>query len=189
MPDGPNDKNMTRREAGSWAWVTDTLLFVSSYVPAFAALALRFECPSWLRWVCIGLTLVGVLATFYFLVVMRFLTKDWIVVDTIEERGADVGGYLATYLLPLVVVSAPTVQDMIAYLLVLASIGLIFVRSRLIYINPTFYLFWFRLFFVKTEDGFSGYLLTRNEPLVGDRVRVTQRGRLLLAVGDPIDDE
>lgn len=189
MPDASDEKTMTRREAGNWAWVTDTLLFVSSYVPAFAALALRFECPPWLRWACIGLTVAGILATLYFLVVMRFLTRDRIVVDAIEERGADVGGYLASYLLPLVVVSTPTLPDMIAYLLILASIGLIFVRSRLIYINPTFYMFWYRLFFVKTEDGFSGYFLARSEPLVGDRVQVTQRGRLLLAVGDPIDDE
>jgi hypothetical protein len=180
---------MTREAAGGWAWLTDTSLFVSSYAPAFAALALRFECPHWLREVCIGLTAGGLLATLYFLVVMRFLTKDWIVVDTIEDRGADVGGYLATYLLPLVVVSAPTVPDMIAYLLVFASVGMIFVRSRLIYINPTFYLFWYRLFFVKTDDGFAGYLLTRNEPLSQDRVQVVQRGRLLLAVGVPIDDE
>jgi hypothetical protein len=165
---------------GRWAWVTDSLLFLSSYVVLFAALGLRFQCPSWLPWVCWGLAGLGTAAVAYLLVVQRFLTADLITVNTVEDRGPDVAGYVATYLLPLVVVAAPTNSDLLAYLLVFAAMGLIYVRSRLIQINPTLYFFGYRLFRVSTEDGFEGYLLTIGEPRPGDQLRVVQRDRLLL---------
>lgn len=169
-------------------WFTDTLLFLSSYTPAFGALALRFDSPSWLRIACIVLSAAGASASIWFLVVMRFFTKDSVVIETIEDRGADVAGYLATYLLPVVVLSTPTTLDVIAYALIFAVIGIIFVRSRLVYVNPTFYIFWFRLFYVTTDHGFEGYLLTRSEPVPGDEFQVVQRNRLLLAV-DTSDGE
>jgi hypothetical protein len=165
---------------GRWAWVTDTLLFLSSYVVLFAALALRFQCPQWLPIVCWSVAGLGVASVIYLLVVQRFLTADLITIKTVEDRGPDVAGYVATYLLPLVVVEAPTNRDLLAYLLVFAAMGLIYVRSRLIQVNPTLYFFGYRLFRITTEDGFEGYLLTIDEPRPDDRLRVVQRDRLLL---------
>jgi hypothetical protein len=172
-----------RRNRPLAAWFTDMLLFLSSYTPAFGALALRFDSPTWLRVACAALTAAGATASIWFLAVMRLFTKDSVAIETIEDRGADVAGYLATYLLPVVVLSTPTTLDVIAYAMIFAVIGIIFVRSRLVYVNPTFYVFWFRLFYVTTDHGFEGYLLTRSEPVPGDRLRVVQRNKLLLAVG------
>lgn len=177
-----------RRAPSPYSWLTDSLLFISSYAPAFAALALRFECPRWLPWLCIALAALGVVATIWFLVVLRLFTRDWATLEVIEDKGGDVGGYFATYLLPLIVVSTPTVPDMLAYLIVFVSLGLIFVRSRLIFVNPMFYLFWYRLFYVQTNDGFAGYILTKRELRAGDRVRIVQRDRLLLDMGEPLGD-
>lgn len=174
---------MTARLNPTSAWLTDMLLFISSYTPAFGALALRFESPAWLRIACIVLTAAGAISSTWFLIVMRFLTKDSVVIDTVEDRGGDVAGYLATYLLPVVVLSTPTTLDVIAYAVIFGVIGIIFVRSRLVYVNPTFYIFWFRLFYVTTDHGFEGYLLTRGEPVAGDRLEVVQHNKLLLVVG------
>lgn len=165
---------------GRWAWVTDSLLFLSSYVILFAALALRFQSPYWLPIACWSLAGLGLISVIYLLLVQRLLTVDVITIDVIEDRGPDVAGYVATYLLPLVVVGAPTVSDLLAYILVFGAMGLIYVRSRLIQVNPTLYLFGYRLFWITTEEGFKGYLLTISEPRTGDRLRVVQRDRLLL---------
>jgi hypothetical protein len=112
--------------------------------------------------------------------VQRFLTRDWITITTVDDRGPDVGGYLATYLLPLVVISAPTAGDLWAYILIFGAMGFVYVRSRLIQINPTFYFFGYRLFYVTTQDGFAGYLLSVREPRAGEALQVVQRDRLLL---------
>jgi hypothetical protein len=168
---------------GRWAWVTDTMLLLSSYSAMFVAMALRFDCPHWLRWTCVGLAVVGVAATFYFLSLRRSLSADSVTVVAVDDRGADVAGYLATYLLPLVVVEAPKLFDIIAYTLIFCVIGLVYVRSRMVQINPTFYILGYRLFYIESDEGFAGYLLAKREPDSGSRLHVIRRDRLLIEVG------
>jgi hypothetical protein len=168
---------------GRWAWLTDTMLLLSSYAAMFIAMALRFDCPHWLRWACIGLAVIGVAATFYFLSLTKSLSHDSATLASVDDRGADVAGYLATYLLPLVVVGAPKLNDILAYALILCVIGLVYVRSRMVQINPTFYVLGYRLFYVATDEGFAGYLLARREPEAGSRLHVIRRARLLIEVG------
>jgi len=159
------------------------MLLLSSYAPMFVALALRFDCPHWLRYACVLLSIIGLLATIYFLSLTKSLSPDSATLLTIDDRGADVSGYLATYLLPLIVVEAPKLNDIIAYTLILFIIGLVYVRSRAIQINPMFYVLLYRLFYVTTDEGFAGYLLTRREPDPDSRLHVIRRGRLLIEVG------
>lgn len=168
---------------GRWAWITDTMLMLSSYAAMFVALALRFDSPHWLRLACVGLATAGVGATIYFLTLTRLLSPDVATVVTVDDRGPDVAGYLATYLLPLIVIGTPTTNDILAYTLILFVMGLVYVRSRAIQINPTFYLFGYRLFYVTADEGYAGYLLSRREPAPESRLRVVRRGRLLLEVG------
>jgi hypothetical protein len=53
--------------------------------------------------------------------VVRFrqVTSSTWTVRTVEDRGGEVAGYLATYLLPFVTVSEPDVRDVVGYALFL----------------------------------------------------------------------
>lgn len=174
---------MSSTGLGRWAWITDVLLFLSSYAVMFGALALRFDSPKWLRWACVGLCVAGALSAAYIVTMQRRLAPEYATIKEVDDRGADVSGYLATYLLPLVVISAPNINDIVAYTMIFATMGVVYVRSRLIQVNPTLYLLGFRLFYILSEDGFAGYLLSRREPSIGDRLRIVQRDRLLLQIG------
>ncbi len=167
---------------GRLAWVTDGLLFLSSFALLFIALAMRFESPAWLRLACIGLAVAGLASGGFILSMQHLLSREYVTIESIDDRGSDVGGYLATYLLPLVVISSPSRWDIAAYVLVMFVIGVVYVRSRLVGVNPTLYLVGYRLFFVRTTEGFAGYLLSREEPAAGKRLRVVRRDNVLIEV-------
>ncbi|MDP9025281.1 MAG: hypothetical protein M3N13_07900 [Candidatus Eremiobacteraeota bacterium] len=177
------------RGGGSLAWVTDALLCASSYAPMFAALALRFACVQWLCWTCVTFAIVGVSATLFLLQILpRYGGREFFVVGTVDDRGSDVAGYVATYLLPLVVVGTPTMGDVIAYAIVLAVMSLIYLRSGMVQINPMFYVFGYRLFAVSHSNGVRRYVLMRSAPRIGEKLRVVQHGKIMITVAK-IDGE
>jgi len=70
----------------------------------------------------------------------------WVVHDP-AEQGAAVAGYLATYLLPLLAVGVGGWRVTAAYGIYLAVLWVVYVRSdQLVLINPTLYLFRFRIY-------------------------------------------
>jgi hypothetical protein len=105
-----------------------------------------------------------------------------IVVASSDDRGPDVGGYITAYLLPLLVVPQPTPGDLLAYMVILLVLGIIYVRSRMIQMNPLLYVLGLRLHAITTKDGFDGYLISKEIPRVGDELHVTRRDNILLAV-------
>ncbi|MDE2572584.1 MAG: hypothetical protein KGM44_08705, partial [bacterium] len=77
----------------------------------------------------------------------------------------------------------------IAYALIFVAMGVVYVRSRSVQINPTLYLMGYRLFYVTTTEGLTGHVLTRAEATPGDLLCVARRERLLLDLGVKIERE
>lgn len=74
----------------------------------------------------------------------------WRVSDP-REQGAAVAGYLATYLLPLLAISGRGWRVPAAYAIYLAVLYVVYVTSdSLVLINPTLYLFRYRIYDVST---------------------------------------
>ncbi len=106
----------------------------------------------------------------------------WTVEDT-TEQGAAVAGYLATYLLPLLAVGAGGWRVTAAYGIYLAVLWVVYVRSdQLVLINPTLYLFRFRIYDAQVRvDSDPPHtrrvlLLTQLQITDGDRVRIKPLG-------------
>jgi hypothetical protein len=158
-------------------------LFVASYAPLFLILAVRFNTLS-LRLVCASVAVLG--ASDAWLMTRRAHAKGLPVVirvTTVDDVGAEVGGYLASYLLPFVVVQTPTGTDLIGYFLFLLVALVVYVRSDLVRVNPTFYLLGYRVLRVGTRTGAHRYLLTRQEPETDQSVRVVDIAGIVMAVG------
>ncbi len=165
-------------------WLTDLFLFFSSAVVLFVGLALRFQDPPWLRYACVSSAALGCLATGYLFLILRVRKTRVVHLKSVDDRGADVGGYLATYLLPVAVVGSPNAADIAAYALILAAVALVYVRSNLRFVNPTLYVLGFRLFAMRTVDGFEGYLLSKRDVKADDFVLANERGRFMLDRGE-----
>jgi hypothetical protein len=112
-------------------------LFLSSYAPAWLILAVRsYQRSCVLFWTSIGLAIASAGAFVLFIRLAREGGPFEARVDDVEPRDAELAAYVATYLLPFVVVFGANVQDVIALGMFLAFIGLLWVNSDMVYLNP-----------------------------------------------------
>lgn len=126
-------------------WV-QTTLFLSSYLPLFVLVGLRSIGESRAVVVlCASLVGAGAVGTSIFLWASYRRSKVDVVVLAMDGRDGDVAGYLATYLLPFVTVFTGRWQDIASLGGFVGILGVVYVRSRLIYINPTLSLLGFHL--------------------------------------------
>lgn len=146
------------------------MLFLSSYSPLFGLTAVRLESGTF-RTVTLALAALGALSLAVALAdAARIEPRERVVAD-VEDRGGDVAGYLATYLLPFLTVTSPTPKDAVAYAGFLMLVGLVYTRSSLLAVNPLLYLLGYRLSHVTTQGGQRVLLICRELPARDGRVR------------------
>lgn len=148
-----------------------TRLFLGSYVPLFALLAVRFT-TAWLEIACGVIAAVGLFDMLWIVFgVTRRTAAEPVTVAAVEDAGPEVAGYLVSYLLPFLTVAQPSTRDVVAYLMFLIVAGLIYVRSDMAQINPTLYLLGRRVVRLRTDRGWVGYVIVRSAVGVGDQLR------------------
>jgi hypothetical protein len=131
-------------------------LFVVSYAPLWLTFGLQ-ALPKQLslRWT----GTVGIASIAWFALAAWGFIDGWRVVKgagakgeteqrfvEIADQGAVVAGYLATYLLPLIGVTASGLGDWLSYGVYFAVALIIFIRSDLALVNPTLYLYGWRVY-------------------------------------------
>jgi hypothetical protein len=151
------------------------LLFISSYSPLFALLAIRFD-QLWLRLVCAGLACLGLIS---FVLIFRLdgkKSRGAYRIVSVTDAGSQVAGYLASYLLPFLTVSTPSTKDIVAYSVFLAVVCSVYVKTSLLQINPILYLFRWQVFEVQDSRGFRGFVISRNRILANSDILATRFG-------------
>ena len=168
------DGLMNRRDRGSAAasdLVVEIALFLCSYAPLFLILAIRFT-EHWLELLCGGLFALGLAGGLAVVLRYRGVSgRSW-TATRVEDRGAEVAGYLASYILPFVVVAEPSWRDLVGYAIFFLVAGTIYIRSGMLQINPTLYLFGWRVLAVSLGDRWTGYALARSSLAPGDSIEV-----------------
>lgn len=138
-------------------------LFLSSYAPLFAILAIRFQGAA-LRGVCAGLAVIGLgYVAVALWVIPRRSEQRVYPVEAVKDASGEVAGYLATYVVPFVAVTSPSAADVAGYCILAAVVLVIFVRSDLAQINPVLYLLGRRVASI-TAGGRSYYVVCRRLP-------------------------
>lgn len=133
-----------RAETAASDLTVEVALFLCSYAPLFLILAIRFT-THWVEILCgslFALGLAGGLA-----VVLRYRGvsgRNWTATRA-EDRGTEVAGYLASYILPFVVAPEPGWRDLVGYAIFFIVAATIYIRSGMLQINPTLYLFGWRV--------------------------------------------
>jgi hypothetical protein len=177
-------------------------LFMSSYTPLFLLVALRSIGNSDVLTAASGfLSLCGTGGTVLFLVTVRKKTPGNYQLIEVENRDPDVTAYAATYLLPFLTVFSGSWQDLTSLAGFVAILGVVYVRSRLIYVNPLLAVFGYRLWRVIPITAGSPnppkvtpwprFLLVRNAQVKKDQTIEAWRATddLLLFKGSLNDDD
>lgn len=157
--------------------IVRTLLFLSSYSPLFAILAVRFQ-PIWLKIALMALAICGILALILiFSVSRRSRLESGRKVSRVENSGAAASAYLAGYILPFIAEQSPTCADLLAYLLFGIVAFAVNSKTGLIQVNPLIFMIPGRsIVRVLTESNESLLIIAKGRVRAGDVVRLQPIG-------------
>ena len=119
---------------------------------------------------CCVLAVLGVASLWVLLHLDARVTVSPHVLTTAKDAGPEAASYLASYLLPFLTVSSPSVRDVVAYIGFLVVAGAVQLRSSVIQVNPLLYVLGYRVLAVEDDRGLKAYLVSRGRPAVGERV-------------------
>ena len=163
----------------------DWALYLSSYSPLPGLLAIRLyglhDCGA--LWLAILFVLM-MLPLLHILSDVRFVTGRDFRIARVNGAAGEVTGYIASYILPLIVIGGLIWSDYLAFGLFVIIVGIVMTRGELLHINPWVYLFGWRLYNVSIGDDDRFYLLSKREPVIGTVVHAKKlRNRLLMVEG------
>jgi hypothetical protein len=136
-------------------------LFVSSYAPLFALLAYKNRrCSS--TWITLGAIAIGSLLALA-VVMLSKLNEHGpsLTVKHSRPKDGDVLAYTATYLVPFLGVDLTKAEGIIVLTGFLLVLGIVYVNSDMLFVNPMLNLAGYHSFWVVDEDGHEYSLITR----------------------------
>jgi hypothetical protein len=140
-------------------------LFLGSYAPLFMLLLLtqlgnkvlgKFEVHrltiNTLPLVLAVLCIAGAVYVLSFIKAANSIAPTLIHIKAVERSTQDTLAYLITYLIPFVGFSFVSINYLFANALILIFIGVLYVQSNMVYLNPTMSLFGYRVYKIEVKD-------------------------------------
>ncbi len=155
-------------------------LFASSYAILFLISAIRFD-HTVLRISLFVFFAYGVVDAWFLTRYAQTKTPEAQVIKDCRDAGAEVAGYLASYLLPFVTTSDPSLADLAGYGMYLAVIALVFIRSDMAQVNPTLYALGWVVHRADVEMKGDVLVIARHRPQVGDKLHFVELADVLVA--------
>jgi hypothetical protein len=155
------------------------LLFLSSYFPLFAIFFVQLlnDCLP-LALFFLGLGSLGIVGTIIYLAVLNTIEPEPLKVAEVRKRGAEAMGYVVGYLIPFLDVPLDGLEQWIALGVFLFVLGVLYVTSNMVYLNPMLNLAGYHLYEVKFTNGTTRFLITRRSRrmLPGENLKVVEVG-------------
>jgi hypothetical protein len=159
-------------------------LFLVSYAPLAAMFALQSD-RWWVRLTWGGVSLLGLIDGIRLTYGQRRKAHHKASLTGIRDRGGDVSGYLATYLLPFISDPPGGWVELCVYLLYFVVAWVVYVRSDLVLINPTLYVLGWHVVEGKRPTSEIVLLLCRDTPADGEQVKVVGLLKALVRTDRP----
>ena len=139
------------------------VLFVSSYAPLLIILAIENRTNRVLAISILAVAAISVIALFWFLATARRLQPITEQLDDVSSRDSDVMSYIVTYFLPFLGINLVEIGKAASLLIVFLVLGVIYVHSNLIYINPVLNFAGYHVFEVVNSHETRRFLITRRD--------------------------
>ena len=156
-----------------------SMLFLSSYFPLALIFFFLFveQRPIWsiavLAISLSGLVIMG-LYFFYFAPRLGSIQQR---ITALQRRDGDVMGYIASYLLPFVAIPFGGWQQAVALLIFVVVLGIVYVNSNMIHINPMLNLIGYHVYEITLEHSEAPHsLITRRRIGAGEAIHLIDIG-------------
>src|SRR5229473_497247 len=112
---------------------------------------------------------------FFFLFVVKH--PIWEIVTALQSRDGEVMGYIASYLIPFVAIPFGGWQQGVALLIFVIVLGIVYVNSNMIHINPMLNLMGYHLYEIIVEHSERPHaLITHQHIALGDTIHIIDIG-------------
>jgi hypothetical protein len=156
------------------------MLFISSYFPLTLIFWILFMTQQPLyAWIILSIGIVGLIGMLlYFFGIVRTFSPIQEKVTGRQIRDGDVMGYIASYLIPFVTFPLNGWQQIATFSVFMIVLGIVYINSDMIRINPMLNLLGYHLYEITIENGAESYsLITRHRVKSGETVRIVDVGR------------
>lgn len=90
-------------------------------------------------------------------------------IKSIESQNKEYITYLGTYILPFIALETKTVYDIAAYIILFLTMGMIYVRTNLVYTNPMLLFFKYDLYEVIDSENNKLICISKEQFKIGDK--------------------
>lgn len=161
--------------------LTRSLLFLSSYFPLtviFFVLLLAKHRTAAIIVLSIGAA--GLIGVSLYLHTARRLNPISVKVASLQRRDAEAMSYIVSYVIPFLAIPFQSLAEAISLAVFFLVIGVLYVNSNMIHINPMLNLSGYRLYEVTLENGALHALITRRTVVRGDVINAVKAGEGIL---------
>ena len=134
------------------------MLFLSSYSLLFVALTFKYKFDNF-TWIFIVLAVLGGIASIK--ITKTRINPDNREVINIVPKNDQVLSYLVSYLLPFIGFDLTKGNEFIALIIIFLTIGVLYIKADLIYINPLLMLFGFNIYEAQFTNESKRILISR----------------------------
>lgn len=139
------------------------VLFFSSYSPLALIVAIHlWEHHRRSALGSLAIAVSSVLGLAFFLLKARGLAPSQMHVADVKSRDGDIMSYIVTYVLPFLAVKLEDTVDVLSFGVILVVVGVLYVNSNLIYVNPLLNLRGYHLFEVVDSNRKTVMLVTKS---------------------------
>ena len=133
----------------------------AAFAPALGLFAFRLRGSIWV-WFFLVPAIAGTVTLLLYIVVARRGNPEPYVFDDIEDASSEILGHIGAYLLPVLLRSSASTEQIAIAALALALIIHIHISTGRVFVNPLLYLFRRRVYRA-TSNGVTFYLLAKSE--------------------------
>jgi hypothetical protein len=158
------------------------MLFISSYLPLAVIywVFLIIQHPLW-AWIILSAGALGTLFTFLYIgKILPNREPMQIKIAAQKSRDSEVMSYVASYIIPFITSSFNSWQQVVATTVFLVVLGLVYISSDMICINPVLNISHYQVYEIEVEQSPETHILItrrRRQLRHGDVIRVVDAGR------------
>jgi len=142
------------------SWVK-ICLFVVSYFPLFIIIGILHYDNSLILSAVIITSAAGVVGLIIIFYVLNRISGEYKEASTIKPETKINFQYFLAYIIPFIAIDIDSMRQILAYSVLFVFIGILYIRTELIYVNPTLTLLGYHIFKIKVKNE-DIMLITRN---------------------------
>ncbi len=166
--------------------LTRILLFLSSYFPLSVIFFIHFMPEHKLvAFSALGVGIIGLIGIMIYLHFAKGMATVPLEIKSVSKADSETMSYIVSYIIPFIAIPWDDPKQAIGLAIFFFVLGILYINSNMIHINPMLYMCRFHLYQIENEAGDTFSLLSKKRIRRGQKLQVIKADDdILLKLGD-----